>query len=47
LKKPQKENYADPKSYRPIALLDTLKKMFETVITARLRDYAEANNLLP
>ncbi len=47
LKKPQKENYADPNSYRPIALLDTLGKMFETVIAARLRDCAEANNLLP
>ncbi len=47
LKKPQKENYADPKSYRPIALLDTLGKIFETVIAARLRDCAEANNLLP
>jgi len=39
LKKPKKSDYSQPKSYRPIALLDTLGKAFET--RERLR------NLLP
>ena len=47
LKKPKKPDYTDPKSYRPIALLDTLGKAFETVMAVRLRDCAEANSLLP
>ena len=47
LKKPKKDDYAEPKSYRPIALLDTLGKAFETVIATRLSDCAEENHLLP
>jgi len=32
LRKPQKESYAQPKSYRPIALLDTLGKALEKIL---------------
>ncbi len=32
LKKPAKKDYLEPKSYRPIALLDTLGKALETVV---------------
>ena len=47
LKKPQKPDYSEPKAYRPIALLDTLGKALEAVISTRIREYAEANRLLP
>ncbi len=47
LKKPKKPDYTTPKAYRPIALLDTLGKALETVISKKLRDCAEANSLLP
>ena len=46
LKKPQKTDYSEPKAYRPIALLDTLRKALEAVISIRIREYAEANRLL-
>lgn len=32
LRKPKKDNYSEPKAYRPIALLSTLGKALETVI---------------
>lgn len=47
LKKPKKSDYSQPKSYRPIALLNTLSKAFETIVVRRLSDYAEKHNLLP
>ena len=47
LKKPQKPDYSEPKAYRPIALLDTLGKALEAVISTHIREYAEANRLLP
>ena len=47
LRKPKKEDYSEPKSYRPIALLSTLGKALETVIAKKLNDCAEANNRLP
>ncbi len=47
LRKPKKEDYSEPKSYRPIALLSTLGKALETVIARRLSDCAEDNGLLP
>ena len=47
LKKLKKDDYSEPKSYRPIALLDTLGKAFETVVATRLSDCAEENRLLP
>ena len=46
MKKPQKTDYSEPKAYRPIALLDTLRKALEAVISTRIREYAEANRLL-
>ena len=46
MKKPQKPDYSEPKAYRPIALLDTLRKALEAVISIRIREYAEANRLL-
>ena len=47
LKKPGKDNYSDAKSYRPIALLDTIGKILEEIVAKRLSDIAEANNFLP
>lgn len=47
LKKPNKPNYSEPKAYRPIALLDTLGKALETVISKRLAGLAESYSLLP
>ena len=46
MKKPQKTDYSEPKAYRPIALLDTLRKALEAVISIRIREYVEANRLL-
>ena len=46
MKKPQKPDYSEPKAYRPIALLDTLGKALEAVISIRIREYAEVNRLL-
>ena len=46
LKKPQKSDYSEPKAYRPITLLDTLRKALEAVISIRICEYAEANRLL-
>ena len=36
LRKPDKANYAVPKAYRPIALLNTLGKVMDAVIARRL-----------
>ena len=53
LKKPESDDpsnprdYAAPKSYRPIALLETLSKVFETIMASRMAWMAEAHNLLP
>ena len=47
LKKPNKPDYLEPKAYRPIALLDTLGKALETVISKRLTELAESYSLLP
>ncbi len=47
LKKPAKKDYSEPKSYRPIALLDTLGKALETVVSRKLSDLAEKHHLLP
>lgn len=43
--KPQK-NKTDPKSYRPIALSNTICKLLEKIVNKRLMWYLEANNLL-
>ena len=42
-----KLDYVEPKVYRQIVLLDILRKVFETVIVVRLRDYTKANIFLP
>ena len=47
LRKPGKDDYTEPKLYRPIALLSTLGKALEAVVAKRLSDFAEKHNLLP
>jgi ribonuclease HI len=47
IRKPGKDDYSDPKSYRPIALLSTIGKVLEGIIAARLSELAESLNLLP
>ena len=49
LRKPDtsdKRDYSDPGAWRPIALLSTLGKVFESVIAQRLSNLAEQHNLL-
>lgn len=47
LKKPGKGDYTSPSAYRPIALLNTLGKVLEAVISNRIKFIAETYNLLP
>jgi Reverse transcriptase (RNA-dependent DNA polymerase) len=47
LRKPRKGNYSFLKAYRPIALLNTMGKLLETVIARRLSQLAETYDLLP
>jgi len=49
LKKPGKKvgDYAEAKAYRPIALLDTIGKVFEKILALRLSALAEDRMLLP
>jgi hypothetical protein len=47
LKKPGKDDYTQAKSYRPIALLETIGKALETVVARRLTKLAEEHQLLP
>lgn len=47
LRKPGKDDYSIPKAYRPIALEETLGKVFESIIARRLSSIAEQFNLLP
>jgi len=47
LRKPGKDDYTQPKAYRPIALLSTLGKAMETVIANRLAYLADTHHLLP
>ena len=46
IKKFNKENYSDPKSYRVISLLNCLGKISERIIAERLSYFAETTNLL-
>ena len=46
LRKPQKEDYTKLKSYRPIALLNTLGKVLEKVIAERMTQIAEEKHIL-
>ena len=47
LRKPGKDDYAQPKSYRPIALLSTLGKALEALMAGRLAYLADTHGLLP
>lgn len=48
IKKPAKEKAANqPKSYRPIALLNTTGKIFDAILATRLAYLTEAHQLLP
>ncbi|KAM3486343.1 hypothetical protein MY8738_000559 [Beauveria namnaoensis] len=47
LRKPGKEDYSQPKPYRPIALLNTLGKVLDGVIANRLAYLADTFQLLP
>ena len=47
LRKPGKDDYTQPKSYRPIALLNTLGKGLEIIIANRLTYLADTRHLLP
>jgi ribonuclease HI len=47
LRKPGKDDYTQPKAYRPIALLNTLGKALEAIIANRLAYMADVHKLLP
>jgi hypothetical protein len=47
LRKPNKNNYTIPKAYKSIALLNTMGKLLELIITRRFTNFAENHNLLP
>ena len=47
LREPAKGDYQAPKSWQPIALLETLGKVVEAVIAARIWGSAESMSLLP
>src|SRR5438034_6464262 len=46
IKKFNKENYSDSKSYKVISLLNCLNKIYERIITERLSYFAETTDLL-
>ena len=45
LRKLDKKNYLEPKSYRLIALLNIISKILKIVITKRLSNYVEKHDL--
>ena len=47
LRKPGKDDYSRVKSYRPIALEETLGKVMEAVVARKVSTLAEQNDLLP
>jgi hypothetical protein len=47
LQKPSKPDYSDLGTWRPIALLSTLRKIIETLAARRLSAFAEQEGLLP
>jgi hypothetical protein len=47
LQKPGKDDYTQPKSYRPIALLNTIRKILDAVIARRISFAVEMHSLLP
>ncbi|MBW0525592.1 hypothetical protein O181_065307 [Austropuccinia psidii MF-1] len=46
LRKAAKEDYSNPNAYRPIALLNTLGKLFERIINDRLVHWAERSGAI-
>jgi ribonuclease HI len=47
LRKPGKDDYTLPKSYRPIALLNTIGKILDAIIARRISFAVEMHGLLP
>uniref|UniRef100_A0A8H7K2N2 RNase H type-1 domain-containing protein n=1 Tax=Bionectria ochroleuca TaxID=29856 RepID=A0A8H7K2N2_BIOOC len=47
LRKPGKDDYSQPKAYRPIALLNTVGKAMDSIIANRLTYLADKYGLLP
>lgn len=47
LRKPNKGDYTKPKSYRPVALLNTMGKILDSILARRLAHMAESCGLLP
>lgn len=47
LRKPGKGDYSQPKAYRPIALLNTMGKLMESVLAVRLSYWMESSQLIP
>ena len=47
IRKLGKKDYYDPKSYRPISLLNTLSKNMEFILARRISAIAELHHLLP
>jgi hypothetical protein len=47
LRKPGKPDYSDPGAWRPIALLNTIGKLIESLMAKRLSQAAEEHKLLP
>ena len=47
MKKPGKDLYETPSTWRPIELLKTIGEVIEKVVTKRIREAAEAKNRLP
>ncbi|CAL8092847.1 unnamed protein product [Orchesella dallaii] len=43
----KKGDPADPRNYRGISLINTILKLFTSIMLARLEEWAEANELLP
>ena len=47
LRKPGKLSYKEPKAYRPIALLNTLGKLFSSIVADELSHFCETRNIFP
>ena len=47
LRKPGKPSYKEPKAYRPIALLNTLGKLFSSIVADDLSHFCETREVLP
>lgn len=46
LRKPGKNDYTEPKSYRPVALMNTLGKIMDTVLARRIQYLTETYDML-